>query len=65
VVELDDGLRDGIRKKYSAQFGKGVLLREHTDPSLVGGIVLSAHGRRIDASVASQLESARVVLSHG
>jgi F-type H+-transporting ATPase subunit delta len=63
VVELDEGLRDHIQKKYSAQFGKGVLLREHVDPSLVGGIVLSAHGRRIDASVVSQLESARLVLS--
>jgi F-type H+-transporting ATPase subunit delta len=63
VVELDEGLRDRIRKKYSAQFGKGVLLRERIDPSLVGGIVLSAHGRRIDASVVSQLENARLVLS--
>jgi F-type H+-transporting ATPase subunit delta len=63
AVELDDALRSSIRKKYSAQFGKDVLLREYVDPSLVGGIVLSAHGRRIDASVASQLESARRVLS--
>jgi F-type H+-transporting ATPase subunit delta len=63
VIELSEELRDSIRKKYSAQFGRGVLLREHTDPSLVGGIVLSAHGRRIDASVASQLEGARLVLS--
>jgi F-type H+-transporting ATPase subunit delta len=63
VVALDEGLRDRIREKYSAQFGRGVLLREHVDPSLVGGIVLSTHGRRIDASVVSQLESARVVLS--
>jgi F-type H+-transporting ATPase subunit delta len=63
VVELDDALRSSIQKKYSAQLGKGVLLREHVNPALVGGIVLSAHGQRIDASVASQLENARVVLS--
>jgi F-type H+-transporting ATPase subunit delta len=63
VVELGEELRDSIRKKYSAQFGKDVFLREHVDPSLVGGIVLSTHGRRIDASVASQLENARRVLS--
>jgi F-type H+-transporting ATPase subunit delta len=63
AVELDDALRSSIQKKYSAQFGKDVFLREHVDPSLVGGIVLSAHGRRIDASVASQLENARRVLS--
>jgi F-type H+-transporting ATPase subunit delta len=63
VVALDENLRQKIITKYSAQFGTSVLLREHIDPSLVGGIVLSAHGKRIDASVSAQLESARVVLS--
>jgi len=29
----------------------------------MGGIVMSAHGKRIDASIQSQLEQARVVLS--
>ncbi|MDR3314965.1 MAG: ATP synthase F1 subunit delta [Coriobacteriales bacterium] len=63
VVELDAPLREAIRKKYSAQLGRDVLLREHLDPSIMGGIVISTHGRRIDASVASQLESARAVLA--
>ena len=62
-IELDDSLRALIREKYSAQFGRSVLLREHIDGSMVGGIVLSAHGRRIDASVNKQLENARNVLS--
>ena len=30
---------------------------------IIGGIVISTHGHRIDASIASQLESARLVLS--
>ena len=63
VVALDDELRDKIKAKYTAAFGKDVLLREYIDPSIIGGIVLSTHGRRIDASVISQLENARVVLS--
>ncbi len=63
VVPLDDALRAQIINKYSAQMGTGVLLREHTDSSLIGGIILSTHGKRIDASVLSQLESARHVLS--
>jgi F-type H+-transporting ATPase subunit delta len=63
VVALDDELRKQIISKYSAEFGRGVLLREHVDPSIIGGIVLSTHGRRIDASIVSQLESARNVLS--
>jgi F-type H+-transporting ATPase subunit delta len=63
VVALDDGLRESIRSKFSGQSGRDVRLREHIDGGMVGGIVLSSHGRRIDASVASQLKSARVVLA--
>ena len=63
VVPLDDALRNQIITKYSAELGTKVLLREHLDSSLIGGIVLSTHGKRIDASVSSQLENARHVLS--
>lgn len=63
VIELDDELRSKIKTKYSEQLGTGVLLREHIDPSLIGGIILSTHGKRIDASVQAQLENARHTLS--
>lgn len=63
VVPLDDALREAITSKYAAQFGKDVMLREHIDPSIIGGIVLGAHGKRIDASVQTQLERTRVALS--
>lgn len=63
VVELDDELRETIKNKFAAQFGKEVMLREHIDPSILGGIVLGAHGKRIDASVSTQLEQTRVALS--
>jgi len=63
VVPLDETLRQQIITKYSEQLGRQVMLREYVDPSLIGGIVLSTHGKRIDASVSSQLESARHVLS--
>ena len=63
VVELDDDLRRAIKDKFAAQFSKEVVLREHIDPSILGGIVLGAHGRRIDASIATQLDRTRVALS--
>ncbi len=63
VVELDDALRKKIKEKFAAQFGKDVMLREHIDPSILGGVILGAHGKRIDASVVTKLEDARVVLS--
>ncbi|BAK45191.1 ATP synthase F1 subunit delta [Eggerthella sp. YY7918] len=62
VVELDDHLREIIVKKTQADLGTNVVLREHVDKSLIGGILMSANGKRIDASVLSQLESARNVL---
>ena len=64
VVALTDELREIIKKKLSADFkGKNIVLREHVDPSILGGIIMSAHGNRVDASIASQLENARRVLS--
>jgi F-type H+-transporting ATPase subunit delta len=63
AVELSDALRESITAKLAADLGKDVVLRETVDPSIIGGIVISTHGHRIDASLASQLESARLVLS--
>jgi F-type H+-transporting ATPase subunit delta len=63
VVELNDALREAITAKLSADLGKGVVLREKVDPSIVGGIIISTGGRRLDASIASQLEAARMTLS--
>ena len=62
VVPLDDSLREVIKKKAEADLGTEVVLREHIDKSILGGIIMSANGKRIDASVLSQLESARSVL---
>lgn len=62
VVPLDDRLRTIIIEKAESDLGGSVVLREHIDPSILGGITMSANGKRIDASVLSQLESARTVL---
>jgi F-type H+-transporting ATPase subunit delta len=63
AVALTEALRGSISTKLSADLGKAVVLREKVDPAIIGGIVISTHGHRIDASIASQLESARLVLS--
>ena len=62
AVPLNDSLRQAIAEKYSQQLGSGVRLREHVDKAVVGGIILELHGKRIDASVVSQLERARATL---
>ena len=63
AVALSEALRETITNKLAADMGSGVVLREKVDPAIIGGIVLSTHGHRIDASIASQLENARLVLS--
>lgn len=63
VVELTETLRSAIKTKFAADLGREVVLREKVDPAIVGGIVISTGGRTLDASIASQLEAARVALS--
>ncbi|TJW09817.1 ATP synthase F1 subunit delta [Parvibacter caecicola] len=62
VVPLDDNLRHIISTKAEADLGKKVVLREHIDKSILGGIIMSTNGKRIDASMKTQLANARNVL---
>lgn len=41
VVALDDHLREVITEKLSVDLGKKVVLREHIDASILGGIIMS------------------------
>ena len=63
AVELDDHLREVIGKKLSADLGHSVRLNESVDRSILGGIIVSVHGKRMDASVKTQLVHARSVLA--
>ena len=62
AVPLDDALRETISNKAAQDLGKKVVLRERVDKSILGGIIMSASGRRIDAIIATQLDTARTVL---
>lgn len=62
VVPLDDRLRSIIVKKCEADLGKKVVLNESIDKSILGGIIMSAGTKRIDASLIHQLARARSVL---
>lgn len=62
AVELDDHLRELVKQKAEAGLGKSVVLQEHIDKSLLGGIIMSTADERVDASVLSQVEKTRTVL---
>lgn len=61
-VPLDDHLREVIKNKAAADFGTDIVLVEHIDKKMLGGIIMYANGKRIDASVNTMLAHARNVL---
>ena len=63
AIPLDDELRDMIKQKCESDLESPVFLIEHVDPTIIGGIILSARGQRRDASVRTQLETARKVMT--
>ncbi len=63
AVPLDDDLREKVRAKAEADLNAPVFLVERVDPSIIGGIMLEARGKRYDASVRAQLANIRKTLS--
>lgn len=63
AVPMDDELREKVRAKVSADLNAPVYLVERVDPSIIGGIMLEARGKRYDASVRAQLSNIRKTLS--
>ncbi|MGN0262498.1 MAG: ATP synthase F1 subunit delta [Eggerthellaceae bacterium] len=61
-VALDDHLREVIKNKAGRDLGCDVVLNESIDTNLLGGIIMSANGQRIDASVNTMLDNARTAL---
>ena len=48
AVPLDDDLRGKVRAKAEADLKAPVYLVERVDPSIIGGIMLEARGKRYD-----------------
>ena len=61
-VSLDDHLREVIKNKAAADLGTDILLNETIDENMLGGIIMNANGKRIDASMDTMLANARSVL---
>ena len=62
AVPLDDHLRQMIIDKVKAELGKDAIVNERIDKDMLGGIVMTVQGKRIDASVRAQLNRARIEL---
>lgn len=62
AIELDDNLREQIKKKAESELGKKVVLKEHINKSIIGGIIMSTKDERIDASLLTRVERTREAL---
>ncbi len=62
AVPLTEALRSRVRNAAAASTGKKPTLAERVDPALIGGIVIEAEGRKIDASVLTRLLEVRDAL---
>ncbi|MDO5329313.1 MAG: ATP synthase F1 subunit delta [Coriobacteriia bacterium] len=63
VVKLDDKLREQITQKAERELESKVLLSEHINDTMIGGVILSAKGRIVDMSVYSLLRKAELELT--
>lgn len=63
AVPLDAELRMLITQKCELDLGANVFLIERVDPSIIGGLIISANGKRRDASIKTQLEAARKIMT--
>ena len=62
AVALDNHLRQMIIDKVKAELGKDAIINERIDKDMLGGIVMTVQGKRIDASVRAQMNRARIEL---
>lgn len=54
---LDEAMLEQVRNRVSQSLGKNAILRQHIDPSIIGGLLLRVEDKLIDSSVRSQLDA--------
>ncbi len=59
ALPLGDDQRNAIRGQLKTTFGKDAVLEEHTDASLLGGVVLRIGDKVYDGSVLGKLQQMR------
>jgi F-type H+-transporting ATPase subunit delta len=56
---------EGLREALSRVSGKEVVLKEESDPGLVGGLVIQLEGKVYDGSVRTQLDKMKERVERG
>lgn len=55
VVPIEGELRNRLQKSLEHSFSKSIVLREHVDPRIIGGLILSVGNQMLDASFKQEL----------
>jgi F-type H+-transporting ATPase subunit b len=63
ALPLTDAERDVVQQDILARLGRNVRINFSVDPSILGGLVISAGGKVMDASIAGQLAGMRQVIT--
>ncbi len=63
AVPLDDATSRGVIQRLERLTGKKIILKQHVDPSILGGVVARIGDHLIDGSVAVQLAALRAELA--
>lgn len=64
VKPLSDTQRAALKAKLEQKYGKTVIMKEQTDPALLGGLVVTCGDTMLDGSVRTKLSSMRSQLKN-
>jgi F-type H+-transporting ATPase subunit delta len=64
-VLLEAAMLEGLREALSRVSGKEVVLKEESDPGLVGGLVIQLEGKVYDGCVRTQLDKMKERVERG
>ena len=59
AVEMDQNLKDSLKKKLEQQLEHEIILQHKVDPEIIGGLVLQIGDKVIDGSIQNELHSLR------
>ncbi len=57
AAALKDEQKQRLKEKLAAMYGKSIILKEKTDPSIMGGMIVRCGDRMLDGSVKTKLEN--------
>ncbi len=65
AVALQDGERSALSALLAARSGRQIVLEEHCDPDLIGGLQVELDGQVLDGTVRTQLQRIAKTINRG